>query len=213
MEESSDMGSIPISSTLVESIGEYSKGIVHMNTDSLTVDGFVFPSYKETQIALKEKKNIEIIRQRTPLTEAAEIYDLYTKLIERDMFKTMVGYSFLYELRMRLVSEFGYEEAELPTVILPKRMEYDKVHELNQGVLEQKLKGLLLVKKRMTIVIIALAIMVVAMFVIAAVNPNVGYINTENKILNKYSAWQEDLEEREQAVKEKEAELNMNSDE
>lgn len=184
-----------------------------MNKDSLTVDGFVFPSFKETQIALKEKKNIEIIKQRTPMSEANAVYDLYTKLVERNMFKTMVGFSFLHELRTLLVSDFGYDEAELPTVVLPKRLEYDKVNELNQGVLEQKLKDLLLVKTRMTIVIIALAIMVAAMFVIAAVNPNVGYINTENKILNKYSAWQEDLEQREQAVKEKETELNMNSDE
>lgn len=184
-----------------------------MNKDSLTVDGFVFPSFKETQIALKEKKNIEIIRQRTPLTEAAAVYDLYTKLIERDMFKTMVGYSFLYELHTLLVSDFGYDENELPTVTLPKRMEYDKVNELNQGVLEQKLQKLLLVKKRMTIVIMALVVMVIAMFIIAAVNPNVGYINTENKILNKYAAWQEELELREKAVKEKEEQLNINSDE
>lgn len=147
------------------------------------------------------------------MTEASAVYDLYTKLIERDMFKTMIGYSFLYELHTLLVSEFGYEEEELLAVTLPKRMEYDKVNELNQGVLEQKVKDLMLVKKRMSIVIVALAIMVVAMFVIAAVNPNVGYVNTENKILNKYSAWQEDLEKREQAVKEKEAELNMNLNE
>lgn len=61
--------------------------------------------------------------------------------------------------------------------------------------------------------IVALLVMVVAMFVIAAVNPNTGYINTENKILNKYATWQEELEEREQAVKEKEEELNIHSKE
>jgi len=57
-----------------------------------------------------------------------------------------------------------------------------------------------------------LIFIIVGMFIIAAVNPNVGYINTENKILNKYSAWQEDLERREAAVKEKEEQLDMNSE-
>ena len=33
----------------------------------------------------------------------------------------------------------------------------------------------------------------------------------ENKILNKYAAWQEDLEQREKAIEEKEEELNIDS--
>ncbi|CCX86033.1 unknown [Clostridium sp. CAG:590] len=42
---------------------------------------------------------------------------------------------------------------------------------------------------------------------IAVINPNAEYVNTENKVLNKYSAWEEDLKQREQAVKEKEEQL------
>lgn len=183
-----------------------------MEENMLEVEGFVFTNYKEAQLAVKEQNNIEVIRQRTPLDDKEAVLALYNKLIEREMFKTVVGYSFLYELRYHLVNEFGYEESLLKSVILPKRMEYEKVRDLNQGVLEQKLAKALQIKKRMTIVIVALLFMVISMFVIAAVNPNVGYINTENKVLNKYSAWQEELEEREQAVKEKEAKLNINKD-
>ncbi|MGN0154562.1 MAG: hypothetical protein ACI4A3_08925 [Lachnospiraceae bacterium] len=180
-----------------------------MEEETLIVEGFEFPSYKEAQIALKEQQNIEVIRQKTPLSDPRAVYELYTKLIERNMFKTMVGYSFLYELRHRLIAEFQYDAEELPIVKLPKRMEYDKVGEFNQGVMETKLNRLLILKKRMSIVIVALLFMIFAMFVIAIVNPNVGYVNTENKILNKYSAWEEELQQREEAVKEKEKELNI----
>ena len=86
-------------------------------------------------------------------------------------------------------------------------MEYDSVTEINQGVLKNRFEHLLVVKQRMSIVIVALVIMVVGMFVIAVINPNAGYLNTENKVLNKYSAWEEDLQQREQAVKEKEEQL------
>ena len=86
-------------------------------------------------------------------------------------------------------------------------MEYDSVMEINQGVLKNRFEHLLVVKQRMSIVIVALVIMVVGMFVIAVINPNAGYVNTENKVLNKYSAWEEDLQQREQAVKEKEEQL------
>lgn len=180
-----------------------------MEKENLIVDGFSFPSYKEAQVALKEKKNIETIRERLDMTDATSVYQIYEKLIAREMFQTIVGYSFLNELRHLLVTEFFYNESDLSVVELPKRLEYDKVSELNKGVLENKLMKLTTLKNRMAIVIVALLIMIVAMFVIAAVNPNVGYINTENKVLNKYSAWQEELEQREQAIKEREAELDM----
>lgn len=180
-----------------------------MEKEELIVDGFVFSSVSEAQIARKEKETIDIIRNRTPIEEGKICFELYSKLIEREMFKTMVGYSFLYELRQCLITKFGYSEESLPTVRLPKRMEYEKVNEINKSVLEARLERMSLIAKRLKIVIAALSFMIIAMFVIAAINPNAGYVNTEKKVLDKYASWQEELEKREQAVKEKEAELNM----
>lgn len=184
-----------------------------MEKNSLIVDGFAFQSAREAENALREQQNIEIIREKAVLSDSSAVYELYEKLIERDMFKTIVGYSFLYELRYRLLHDFGYEEEELSMITIPIRMEYDTSSEKNQGALEKQIERLMLIKKRMTIVIAALIFMIVAMYVIAVLNPNTGYANTENKIINKYSTWQEELEERERAVKEKEAELNIQFEE
>ncbi len=181
-----------------------------MEDNSLIVDGYVFSSYKEAQMALKEKETIQAIQNRIDENDADAMYQLYEKMVQRDMFKTIIGYSFLWELRHHLVTDCLYNEEDLSLVTLPKKMEYDKVSELNKGILESKIEHLLLIKKRMTIVIFALVFMIVVMFVIAAINPNAGYINVENKVLNKYSSWQENLEQRERAIKEKEAELNIN---
>lgn len=181
-----------------------------MEQETLVVDGFVFPSYKEAQIALKEKKNIEVIKENTPLEDEDVCFELYSKLIERDMFKTVIGYHFLYELRQRLITEFGYEEKSLKMIIIPRKMEYDKANRIS--LLESKLERMTVVQTRLKIAIAAMAFMVVAMFVIAAVNPNAKYINAEHKVSDKYSAWQEELEQREQAVKDREAELNIDSE-
>ena len=48
---------------------------------------------------------------------------------------------------------------------------------------------------------------------VAIINPNVGYVNTERKVLNKYAAWEEDLQIREDEVKKKEKELNIDTNE
>lgn len=184
-----------------------------MDNNSLIVEGFIFPSYKEAQIAQKEQDNIEAIRRRIKGADGKTTYELYCKLIERDMFRTMVGYGFLYEMRYHLMEQYGYREQELPHVQLPKRMEYDSMAQLNQGKLESKVQNLMLIKTKMTITIVALIFIIVAMLIIAAVNPNVGYVNTEHKILNKYSFWQEELERREAVIKEKEEQLKIDSEE
>ena len=178
-----------------------------MDTQSRVVDGFVFPSFKEAQIALREQQNIEVIKQRMSNSQPQDLYELYQKLIERNMFKTVVGYSFLNDFLHRFIDECLFEEDMLSDIEIPKRMEYDSLNEINQSVLKNKFEHVQNVKNRMAIVIVALILMVVGMFVIAVINPNAEYVNTENKVLNKYSAWEEDLKQREQAVKEKEEQL------
>ena len=56
---------------------------------------------------------------------------------------------------------------------------------------------------------IALILIVVGMFVITIMGENVNILNYRYKIENEYSIWQQELEEREAAVKAKEAELRL----
>ena len=184
-----------------------------MGEDSHVVDGFVFLSVADAQTAAKEQKNIDIIRQRTPLSDPDAAYALYCKLIERKMFKTSVGYGFLYELRHYLIEDCGYAPSDLPNIAEVSKEGGDIFADIKRESLEDKIKLLRLTIKRLTIVIIALVAIVVGMFAVAVINPNVGYVNTEHKVLNKYSAWEEDLTNREAIIKQKEKELNINSDE
>lgn len=184
------------------------------NADDLrVVEGFLFPTTTEAQTALKEKKNIEIIKQRTPLNDPKAAYSLYCKLIERNMFKTEVGYSFLHDMREYLVEDLGFDNADVPTIDIPKAGSSDIFSDIKREKQVEEIEQLKLSKKRMTIVILSLIIIIGAMFVIAIINPNVGYVNTERKVLNKYAAWEEDLSRREEEVKQKEKDLGINPSE
>lgn len=183
-----------------------------MDSNELIVAGYKFPSYKEAQIAIKEVNNIELIKKKTDFTNGEDVYQLYVKLISKSFFKTMVGYEFLSYLRNLLINEFYYTEYDLPNIELSYLSPSDQiktanVHELNESIDKLKQKN-----KKFLIVIIGLAVVILGMFIIAATNENVGYINTENKILNKYSGWEEELTQRENAVKIKEQELNIEYD-
>lgn len=184
-----------------------------MEEDSHVVDGFVFSSVAEAQTAAKEQKNIDIIRQRTPLSDPSAAYALYCKLIERNMFKTSVGFGFLYELRHYLIEDCGYAPTDIPNVNVPGKGSNDVFADIKKEALEEKIQRNKLSIKRMTIVIVALVAIIVGMFIVAIINPNVGYVNTERKVLNKYAAWEEDLQIREDEVKKKEKELNIDTNE
>ena len=181
-----------------------------MDNESRAVGGFVFPTSSEAQLARQEQKNIDIIRSRTPLDDPKAAHDLYCKLIERDMFKTMIGHGFLYELRNDLVTKHGYNPDELPTITVTKRAGTNIINESKNDLLKKQIEQLKLAKTRLTIVMLALIAMIAGMFIIAVINPNIGYVNTEQKVLNKYSACEEDLKSREETIKQKEKELNIN---
>ena len=52
--------------------------------------------------------------------------------------------------------------------------------------------------------------MVIAMFVIAIKADNPNMLNYKTAVLNEYSEWEQELKDREQAVREKESELGIN---
>ena len=68
-------------------------------------------------------------------------------------------------------------------------------------------------KKRLRISLIVnlfLAVLVAGMMIITLTSDQPNIVNYENKIVDKYAQWQQELEEREQAVREKEQELQIN---
>ncbi|MCR5467836.1 MAG: hypothetical protein K6F37_02640 [Lachnospiraceae bacterium] len=59
---------------------------------------------------------------------------------------------------------------------------------------------------------IILAIIVIGMFAISSTRGSTTILNYEQEIINKYSAWESELDEREQVIKEKEKELNLSNE-
>lgn len=182
-----------------------------MEQNNYIVAGFQFPNGKEALAAKRELEHIKLIREKTDFAsgeaDADTILELYTRLIEKNIFKTQIGYSFLGELRNILIDSYNMQEADLPVVVLPL---YEEAIQLKTAQTEAYKERVLELKgkmQKMKYVIIALAVMIIGMFILAATNKNVGYINTENKILDKYASWEEELNQREKEITERERAL------
>ncbi len=182
-----------------------------MDREELIVGGYMFQDYREAQIATRELKNVEMIRSKTDYNNKDSMLEVYNKLIERKFFKTIVGYEFLSELRHALIEDGYCMDDELVPIAVKQVITRGPDNTAKIEKLEEDIEKATSLRKKMIIALIALSVLVVGMFFVAATNKNVGYINTENKILDKYAGWEEELQEREKAIQTKEEELGIDT--
>ena len=180
--------------------------------DKLIIDGYSFATNRDAKVAIKEKNTIEKIKAGIDINNTQGVYDTYNKLVAKNYFSTPVGISFLHEMRDYL-KQF-YEDDELKPIIIadrtPKSQESGLL-ELNYKQLE-RLKAenarLNSIKNKLIIAVVAMLIVIIGMLFIVVTNENLGYFNAEEKVLNKYSAWQERLEGWEEELMKREEELS-----
>ena len=178
------------------------------------VDGYYFRT-KETALEAQNELNaIKYVSMKTDLKDPKQVYLLYNKLLEKELFKTIVGIGYLKKLQ-----DFLYVSDEIPNdKIQPISFDYE-LQELLKGRREitrnksviNKLKKQ---KKKYNdmfikaiIVNVVLVAVIAFMIIITLTSKNPNIIDYENKLQNKYSTWQEELESQEESIKEREEEL------
>lgn len=176
------------------------------------IEGFYFEDEAVARQAMREYMYIGRMQDKVSALSPDGLKDFYHKLIDKRIFSTQVGLTYLYEIRSALIENYHFGDEELDQIVIPmvsKETPAPSV-ETMQSASEE-----IMALKRTKILLYAtvgiLVLVIVGFFVIIAANQNIGYINTENKILNKYSQWQEELDAREKALDEREEALNNGS--
>lgn len=175
------------------------------------VDGFSFLSEADAQAAREELKKARYLKRHLEYQSAEMVLQLYRKALADRTFQTPVGLAFVGELRERLIEE-GIEEFEIEPIPVYYDVTRNKMRDGFEAVEEKKeeppKKGI----SRFGISIalnVALGLLVAGMFYLALTGSNPNILNYKNTILNNYASWEQELMEREQAVREKELELGI----
>ncbi len=168
--------------------------------DKLVVDGFIFRSKREFDKAKKEYETIKELKQKIDMNNQENLIELYNRLVSKRYFQTPVGLSFLHELRVFLKEgNDNVSVAYVPVVSsggVKNRSEQNRQYmELQKQYNKQSMT-----KNRLILAIVSMIIVIVGMIFIMATNENVGYFNAEEKVLNKYSAWEERLQKWEEEL-------------
>lgn len=177
------------------------------------VGGYLFFTEKDAQLAREEQQKIEYLEERIDYARPERILYVYEQAIQERLFKTPVGLEYMKELQDFLLEQESIGQEKVREIPLYQtfdgeiREKSGPVRERVQAVKRKekdKLKSQLAVS---AILNVLLVLAVCAMFIISLNSENPNIINYEKNIKNRYAAWEQELTEREQAVREREREL------
>lgn len=185
------------------------------NEQVYVVEGFAFTSESEAELAKKEREGIRYVKEKMNMSNPELVLKLYNKLVREKTFTTLVGYAYLFDLQEYLrtnpqildeeilpieivhpsLQESLKEEKQKHQIKLQEVKKQAEKKSVSDAVLQNKYKVSLLVN-------LILAISVVAMFIISATSSHPTILDYEEKLINRYSVWEQELTEREAALRE-----------
>lgn len=170
---------------------------------NLEVDGFEFSSRHDAIIAENELKGIEYLKKKTNMKNPRAVLSVYNKIVAEGLFHTPVGISFVRELQQFLIDNQEIDNNSILSIPveplhagISKKNMVDKVAQVfsnSRHAYRERLKVALVTN-------VVLVIVIIAMFVITTTSSNANILNYQEKLENKYAAWEQELTERENAL-------------
>lgn len=169
--------------------------------DKLSAAGFRFSSEVVAEKARKEMNAVAYLRGELSEMDGSHLLAAYKGLIEKEVFDTAEGYTFLKDVQRRLIDDDSVNNDDIPLIPVydPAEIRRRQI-ELEEPVWKRRFFTIL-------VVVITLAAVVVFMFVLTATQDSPNIINYKEKLENRYSDWDESLTRREQQVREQEEKL------
>ncbi len=192
-----------------------------LNTQNRMAEGFLFYTDYDAELAVLERKKIDYMEERMDYSNPEKILKVYDRVIRDRVFKTPVGLIYLKHIREYLLEQETIDPQQVAAIPLfqnfgsemrsehsPARTRIKPSEKKVKQEKEKRASALAL----SVILNLLLSAAIVAMFAITlnANQPNI--LNYEKVLTDRYAAWEQDLTEREQAVREKERELKINEE-
>lgn len=190
------------------------KGSGNKESKSYTVGGYTFKSKEAADEAKNELNAIKYVSSKTDTKDPKQVYLLYNKLLDKELFKTLIGMNYLKDLQ-----QFLYMSNEIPNDRIrpiPINYELKEVLDGKREIAGNKSLIRKLEKERdrykdkyikSVIINIVLVAVIIVMIAISMTSSNPNIIDYERKLQDKYATWQEQLEQQEESLKAREAEL------
>lgn len=184
------------------------------NIQSVEAEGFLFLNATDAALAGKEKKQIEYLEKRLDYQNPEQILAVFQKLIEERTFKTPVGMLYLKKMQDYLLNKVNLDKERIPFIPVDKpcegalperRVELKSVRNSVKKREEIKKSN----QKISVLLNIILIIALIFMFWATLQSETPNMINYRIALENKYAAWEQELTERENQMREQLRELEI----
>lgn len=173
--------------------------------DKYTFRGHTFDNEKQMRQAEKEAEVVDYLRARTNFNNLDQVMKVYHRILDKNIIETAIGIEFLMELRNRLINSGMFTEEQVRSVpLLPEAQKMQKrAEERKRNDRKNLLETLQKQNRILKVVTFFLTVLVIAMFVVTLTGKRSPLaVVYEERIVNQYASWADELTEREQRLRE-----------
>ena len=186
-----------------------------MSDSKRIISGYEFETDEDYENAKREAESVLYIKAHTDLTDNQQVLKLYNKASDMKMFKTVIGYEFMHQLYGTLIKKKVIEEEYIKSIPVMKQKNKELPEEIEEAnkrseqyrILYENSKSN---RKLQNIIIVFLIFLIGLMMVMVYFNYTT---YDEEKVIDKYSSWEVELQQREDAVRAKEKQLGIHYEE
>ncbi|MBP3476804.1 MAG: hypothetical protein J6K48_10930 [Lachnospiraceae bacterium] len=181
------------------------------NNEDLIVGGYQFATIADAETARMEEKKVENLEKHLDYRNPQNVLLVYNKAIENKVFLTPVGFAYLQKMQAEMM-KWGVPADKIKPVPLYGTFSNKTENNISirRSIAARKpkveYKGRFITSVLINIILVLL---VASMFVVSWKSDVPNIVNYRTAILNEYSEWEQQLTERERAVREAEKNLNI----
>lgn len=190
----------------------YGKWVTVMkgNNQEFIAEGYSFQNANDALLAVQERKKTDYLEAKMDYSRLESILNVYNKAVEDRVFRTPAGTAYLKKLQEYLILNEMNEDRILP---IPIDISYSA--ELRDKTSPARIRITPSEKKKTNFLplsillnfLFAAAIVVMLTIALKSEEPNI--FNYKQAVTDQYAQWDQELTEREEAVREKERELKI----
>lgn len=179
--------------------------------DDLIVEGYRFATVADAETARQDVKRVKTLENNLDYKNPQNVLALYNKALETKIFQTPIGFAYLLKIQEHL-KHCGISGEKIKPVPLNVTFSNKTAasRSIRQSVAARKpkveYKGRFITSVCLNLILV---MVVAAMFYISFNSDIPNIINYRREIQNEYSQWEQELTDREAAVRQAEREYNI----
>ncbi|MBE5906240.1 MAG: hypothetical protein E7277_05505 [Lachnospiraceae bacterium] len=200
------------------------------------VDGYVFETQRQAEQAKRELEGIRYTKEALNMDNPEAVLQVYNRILRDKIFSTPIGYAFLRELQEYLIASPAIVNADIHPIDFKPVVEQVKfddkeamrlskkksVENYKAGQREMKQRqrlrkqeevasGVAQYRRKFRVSLTMNLLLAIIMFLMVHFSDVPTIIDYENKLIDRYEMWENQLTDREQKIQEYEEKYHINN--